>query len=660
MFGLPPMLAHLVELAVLLLLTLVALGVGARLLDLLRIAKHVSAGERALFGTALGYGVFGFSMLALGLVGLISLPSGLVLLAFLVALGSGPLLRELPILRQAIRGYMNYFRYPPVAVLAAIIGLSIAAALVKALAPVATQDDLMYHLALPERYIASGAVLFYPDSTYSLFPQLMEMLYTWGLLLGSDRLAVLFALGVSLLGPLAAGLYAHRYLAQGRGGSWLALGPLTVALYLTVPLVGYVLRAANTDLAQASFDLLAMYAVWLSFSHRMGDRDGVKQTDRRHGAIACRFLLLAGLFSGLSFSTKYYGFAAMLLLGVAALYIGYKLGSESGAQPVMSVVKAGAAFALGALLLAAPWLVRNTAEAGNPVWPLAGGLFGGSYTSHQPELAPETLLGRPPSLGIGSLWSGLTYIWSSATRPPLTIDAQRHDVNLGYLLLPALLTLPFARLRAPALLALYTCLGYWILWALLFSRTSARYLSTFLLIAALLGAYGLVSLTLRSKWLTRATGIVVTLLLLWMTLFSVYRAAPHAGAVFALDQAAEEAYLRRYMADYRVMRYIGESVPANARLYIWDGQPRGYYVNREYIYARLVPLYSKFGQAPEEWRERLRELGITHVLYHRRAVLAPGQRPGQDPFAGVSRSFIDRYFGPALIRVGSYTLHELK
>jgi hypothetical protein len=203
-------------------------------------------------------------------------------------------------------------------------------------------------------------------------------------------------------------------------------------------------------------------------------------------------------------------------------------------------------------------------------------------------------------------------------------------------------------------------LGYWLLWALFFSRTSARYLSTFFLVAALLGAYGLVSLAVRSKWLARATGLVVAILLLLMALLSAYRAAPHAGAVFALDRSAEDTYLQKYMADYRVMQYIGDYLPAGARIYIWDGQPRGYYVNRDYVYARLVPLYTSFGKPPEEWRERLRELGITHVLYHRRAVLAPGQHPGQDPFASVSRSFIDLYFGPALIRVGSYTLHELK
>ena len=232
MFGLPPLLAHIVEIVVFALVSLIGLGVGLRLLRVMRVDGLLGFGERVVFGLGVGYGALGFVMLGMGLVGVIYAPVGIVALLGLGGVGVGPLLREMRGVGAPIRSAIGGLRYGPNLFLLGVIGLCVGAALVKALVPVATQDDLMYHLALPRRYIEDHAVAFYPDSTYSLFPQLMEMLYTWGLLLGSDRLAVLFALGVGLLGPAAAGLFARRFARasyelritnQGFGGLCLCL-----------------------------------------------------------------------------------------------------------------------------------------------------------------------------------------------------------------------------------------------------------------------------------------------------------------------------------------------------------------------------------------------------------------------------------------------------
>jgi hypothetical protein len=145
-----------------------------------------------------------------------------------------------------------------------------------------------------------------------------------------------------------------------------------------------------------------------------------------------------------------------------------------------------------------------------------------------------------------------------------------------------------------------------------------------------------------------------------MTVQAVWSTGPYLSTTLAFDQSAEAEYLDRYMADYPMMRFIEEKTPAGARVYVWDGQPRGYYIERPYVYARLVPLYTGFGSEPEAWRARLQALGITHVLVHSRDILAPGQAPGVDPYLEAGRRFGERYFGPPLSQIGSFTLYELR
>lgn len=642
MFDLPPLFAHIAELVTLVLISGIAAGVGLRMLRLLRLDAALGLGERLVFSLALGYGALGLLMLAMGLLGIIYLPVGLALLLVLALLGFGPLLSALRGSGPAFRVAWATLRYPPNLFLSIVILLAVLTALAQALAPAITQDDLMYHLALPRRYIEAHAVRFYPDSTYSLFPQLMEMLYTWGLLLGSDRLAMLFAFSMGLLGPLAAVLFA-----RDRGLGAKALPLLAAAVFLSMPLIGYILRAANNDLAQASYDMLAVYAFWLGVRGKQAaDRAG------KESKLSSAFIL-SGLYCGLSLSVKYYGFAVALALGIAllALVIAGRRRCRAAISP-LSLLYFGAPI----VALALPWLLRNYIASGNPVWPLAGGIFGGSYWS--PQASPETLLGKAPGLGAGNLWAGLQYLWDAMSRPPLLIDNQVHVVNLGPLLLPALLTLFFVRWRTRLALVAYAGAAYWLLWAFFFSQTSARYLSTFFLLGALLGAYGLAWLITRYRLLRWTLGGVVALTLALLALDSGLSIGPYLPTALSLDRTAEQQYLSAYMEDYSVMQYISQRTPPNATIYVWDGQPRGYYIARKYIYGRLVPLYSGVSSDLAGWHARLSALGVTHVLVHKRDVLAPGQLPGSDPYAQIFTSFSAEYLGPPLFTSGDYSLYQ--
>jgi hypothetical protein len=652
MFDLPPLAARALEIVVLAVLSAIALGGGVRVLRLMGAAAWLSTGEQGLFGLALGYGVLSFAMLLLGTLGIVSLPMGLGVLLLLGALGFRPLREWLAQASRAVRRAREGVHYPPNIFLAGVIALTAVTTLVKALVPVGTHDDLMYHLALPRRYIEEHAVRFQPDSTYSLFPQAMEMLYTWGLLIGSDRLAVLFALALGMVAPAAAALFCKRYLGGAGSGVWRSLPLLCAALLLTTPLIIFIPRGANTDLAQASLDFLAVYAFCLAVS------PGLRDNGQSAQGLSMPLLALAGTCCGLSFSIKYYGVGISFFCGFALLVVVLArwrrregLGTRSSVLPL-------AAFGIPLAALAAPWLLRNLVSAGNPVWPLAGTIFGGAYWS--PETMPEALLGRVLGPGVGSIAESLEFIWLSVWRPPTGVDNHVQVVSLGPLLLPCLLALPAVRWRRAALWLALALVVYWFVWAFFFSHTSIRYFATFLVLAAPLSAYALVSLAARARANRWILGSVLAPVLALLAMEPALSAGQFLPTVLALDRGAEREYLRAHMEDQVMMEFIEEQTPPNAVVYVWDSQPRGYRIPRRYVYGRLVPLFSGVGGDIEAWRSRLVELGATHVLYRERNPLAPGQPRDVDPLRDEMQQFRARYFGPMLFEIEPYSLYELR
>ncbi|HYP19537.1 MAG TPA: hypothetical protein VEY08_05630, partial [Chloroflexia bacterium] len=554
MFGLPPLLAHIAEVLAITLIVSIAAGTGLALLRLLRVAPLLTVGERLLFGTLLGYGTISLLVLGVGLLGLLYTPVVLIILAALAAIGFLPLTRALREVRPALHRALDGLRYPPNLFLAIIIALSVAAALAKALVPVATQDDLMYHLALPRRYVEQHAINFYPDSNYSLFPQIMEMLYTVGLLLGSDRLSVLFAFTTGLLAAASAALFAKCLLAERHAHPlWQALPLLVAAIFLSAPLHNFIMRAANTDFAQATAEMLAIYAFYLAISARPH--------------VSTRLLALSGICGGLSFSVKYYGLLLPGALGLALLAIlltrwrnadptGRKAITQTAFQNVL-------AYGLPILAIGGVWLLRNFIASGNPVWPALGNLLGGSFWS--PAADPEVLLGTIPGLKWESLPSGLMYQFGATiARKPLPIDNHTYVVSLGPLLLTSLLALPLARWKPPLRLVFYSAAFVWVVSLFYFSRASIRYLATVFLLCALMGAYGLISLAVRARLATFVLGTVVAISLTLVTLDTTLSARPFLPTILSLDRFDEELYLQAHMDDYPIMQYIDFATPPNA------------------------------------------------------------------------------------------------
>src|SRR5947208_955615 len=128
MFSLPPLLSHPIVAGLLAFVSAIALGAGLRLLRMLKVAPLLSLGERLIFGMALGYGLLGFIMLAMGLLGVIYRPLSFGLLALLLIAGFAPLRDDAPLLWATLRRAAAGLRYPPNAFLALVIIVVVGAA----------------------------------------------------------------------------------------------------------------------------------------------------------------------------------------------------------------------------------------------------------------------------------------------------------------------------------------------------------------------------------------------------------------------------------------------------------------------------------------------------------------------------------------------------
>src|SRR5439155_11704284 len=110
-----------------------------------------------------------------------------------------------------------------------------------------------YHLAAPQRFLATGRVAPLADVEFANLPLTMELLYGVGLAFGSETFGQL--LHLAFAGITAAALWALARRSFDQATAWLAL-----AVFLGTPLVVVWARVADIDLAVSCFLFLAIAA----------------------------------------------------------------------------------------------------------------------------------------------------------------------------------------------------------------------------------------------------------------------------------------------------------------------------------------------------------------------------------------------------------------
>lgn len=241
-----------------------------------------------------------------------------------------------------------------------------------AMAPVEF-DVLEYHLQAPKEFWQQGAISFLPHNVYANMPLGIEMHalawmslvggndgWWWGALIGKVIIGWMAPLTAWLL---AASLFEFSRRENATSGErdqaiLIALGG--AILYLTLPGIAEVSQFGQIDAALGLY-VLATVVVAFHFSFRCNN-DHLYTT-----------VILLGLFAGLAFAAKY---PALMF---AVLPAGLVILAAQFWRPVdkKSLAKQLALFGVGVLVTAGPWLAKSTFLSGNPVYPLAGNVFGG-------------------------------------------------------------------------------------------------------------------------------------------------------------------------------------------------------------------------------------------------------------------------------------------
>ncbi len=559
-----------------------ALGWGRLLLRRLNQTAFTAA-EINLFSMAVGLGVLGYGVLALGLIGLLHPWAIGAWLAASIVITRHTWRRVLAVVPtlgpRAQRGWRgaNNFQRALVVIAVATVGL----ALLQALTPVWDYDGQMYHLQGPRLWLQAGRITLLPDVWQANGPATLDLVYAIGLAFDADTVAKVLHLACGLLVAGAAFAFARRFLSLT--AAWLSL-----AIWLTIPMTPLVASWAYTDLGWALYEFLALYAVMLI---------GLSETAGRSA------LVLAGLCAGLALGLKY---QAAAQAGLLAIYIMWQARGAGWRQVIGRVMVFGAI----AAVVAAPWYLKNWALSGNPIYPFVWG--GPGWDQSRLDMLFNFLNDFGP--GHAPIDYLLLPVRVYVQRATFTTAFGGMEWPSVFFLLIGLYMLrrPERRLRGVFVLTLARC----VVWAA--GSQQLRFM------IPIFPALSVLTAEVMAPWLNPSTGLRsrltqgVTLTLAAVTpvmlaLFSVQFPPPA-----VLLGAASKADFLGPIGTYRALQFAQAQLSSSQRLMMmWDG--RGYYCDQRCL---ADPEQSQWTQVAAAARfdvtavtAALRARGITHLLF---------------------------------------------
>lgn len=622
------------DLAALCLGLLAAVGAGSLVTQ--RLGKGIAEELDGALVAALGLGVLAYLTFFLGLAGGYTRSGALAataVLALFALAGARAVLRGLrDAAPRAAGGALRPLFFGAWALVAVFL-------LAKAARPAVFYDALTYHLGVPNYYLQEGGIGYIPFDAMSNNPFVMEMLYTLGMFLAGLHAAQMASVAVFLLLALAVRDFSRRFVP--------GVDPHLPALFLLLtPALIEVSVLFTNDLLLACFLLLTLHCVFLW---------------RERGGTA--FLVLGGVFAGLALGVKYHA----LLYLPALVLVGAWPAADAGRGRWGATLKALLLLTGVALLVWAPWPVKNTLATGNPLYPVFSPFFGSSdMSASQYARIVDLRGGRNLPLGF------VEPLWRLFFSDHAAVNA-RYGAAAGFgpvlpVFLPALLCL--GRIPPPARRLLLIGGVAYLLWAA--TSPEARYLYpavVLLTIAAAVAADRLVRETPRGFGL--AVGAVTGLLLLG-NLGSGFRQVDRWTSAAGLSHLREsdEEYLARRMrekggfilAAYGVEELASRELPADAVVLI-VGDAQHLYLRRRhrYTYLSAATPYRAFEDrhaTDGEVAARLKAEGVTHVLFNPRE-LARLQESRTVGFAPEHNRRVEAFLGgPAVRLLASTNVNE--
>jgi len=545
--------------------------------------------------------------------------------------------------------------------------------LVLASVPPVDRDALTHHLAVPKLYLKHGGIHEIPQVPFSYYPMNLDLLYVIPLYFGNDIVPKYIHFGFALLTAGLIGSYLHRRLRRPIAA---LLGGL---LFLSLPVIVKLSITVYVDLGLIFFSTAALLQLlrWAETGFPL------------------KRLVLSGIFAGLCLGTKPNGMLSFFFLAAAVPFL-YRADTVApSAQPPgerpehlrkrsnLGVLGWPAVFALIALLVYSPWMLRNYFWTGNPVYPMAQSVFAhngpADTRAHDKDTTDaggsQSPGNREKGVSGSGHFVGRKVIFGESLMEilaiPLRVFFQGQDDNPRLFdgrLNPYLLVFPLiavwaanGRRRSSRIRLEIRLLGAFSLLYLLFAfflvDMRIRYIAPIippLVILAVIGIQDLVDiiaakLSMRPRRLAlSATGVVFLGLLGLNAAYLVDQFRIVDPVSYLRGEVTREAYILKHRPEYAAISFANRNLPENSRILALFNGNRIYYSERELVcdnesFRRAV----NASTSSSDLVQTLRGNRISHLLV--RADLFSQWAESQ--FQPDQKAVLQSFFGDALLRL---------
>jgi hypothetical protein len=498
-----------------------------------------------------------------------------------------------------------------------IYGLLIAGSIVfvslLASVPPVDRDALTHHLYVPKLYLLHGGIVELPYINFSYYPMNLDLLYLIPLYFNND-IAPKF---IHFAFALVTAVMIFKYLVRRINASYALLGAL---FFLTIPVIVRLSSTVYVDLGLICFLFAALLSLfdWIASGFKM------------------RPLIISGIFCGLALGTKYNGLLGLFLLGlfVPFVYARYHAGQKRHAVKALGW---GAVFVFISLLVFSPWMIRNLAWTGNPVYPLYNSVFNPKKPLLEKGKTPDTVLeerGRMSHIQVRRAIYGES--WSQIALIPFRVFFQGKDDTPKYFdgrANPFLLVLPlfaFMGFRARPrqekneILQMLTFSVLFLLYACAQTGIRIRYFSPIIPPLVVLSMFGLYNIRTRLlQPYARLSGsmknlIVFTIITAMLGLNAVYMAArfqKDQPLTYISGKTSRDEYIQAFRPEYAAFQYANEHLDEDAKIFgLYIGN-RGYYSDRHIEFPiALLQKSAAVAESGQDIAEMLHDKGFTHLL----------------------------------------------
>jgi len=587
---------------------MIAFGMGRKILKLLRIEGE-SILESTIFALGLGFGSLSLIMFALGIL---QLYYTWVVYSVLGILSVFSFFEVKKVRLQKPQLSSSKPRFTIFAIFFwGILGVAAVINLVGALIPESFYDSLVFHLAVPSLYKINHGIRYIETIFTSHFPQNMHMLYTLSLLLGTDILAKLIHWIMGIFVVLLVYTFGRKYFNY-------RAGLVAAAIFYTIPMVAMQSRVTGVGLSLTFFELLAVFALANWFA--INGREEKPKTARDS------WLIMAAVFSGLAMGTKYTAMYSFLLFAISVFLVTIIVHKRK----IKISLKKTFLFCVVATALFSPWLIKNTIYTNNPFNPFLSSIiksknfyFGAEYTPLD-NIYLNKVAKKWPRFPTRNIKEWLIFPW--------TLTKKGNDSNsfVGPIFLYLLPLLFFLRKDNLTKFLIFLGAVWFFAWSLIAIRNLRFFISGLTLFGIII-SYLLVRVEKENRYFTKIVIFLVFLMLInnigWSLVILTRNKDPW-GVV--LGRESREEYLYRDSIGrnlmpyyYPLVKYINQNLSLDAKV-LFMGEARGYYCEREFVTSLAEDPHSivirlvRFSKDTDELLEKLKSLGITHVLYNRR------------------------------------------